>query len=94
MPTDMAGMVDVLQAQNKILTSILKQFNAGLAVLYTPTVYTVAALPTTGATGQFAFASNGRKPGEGAGSGTGVPVFWNPGTSTWFSYCSGSVVQS
>lgn len=40
-----------------------------------PVVATVAGLAAyTGAAGQHAFASNGRKPGEGAGFGTGVPV--------------------
>ena len=94
MPTDMASVVDVLQAQNKILTSILSRLNAGLMVLPVPSIYTVAGLPATGATGQFAYASNGRKPGEGAGSGTGVPVFWNAGSASWFSYCSGAAVTS
>ena len=37
-------------------------------------VYTVAALPA-GAAGKVAYASNGRKVGEGAGAGTGVLVY-------------------
>jgi hypothetical protein len=36
--------------------------------------YTVANLPTNVVEGQIAFATNGRKTGEGAGSGTGVLV--------------------
>lgn len=40
-----------------------------------PGAYTVATLPTAGTTRRLAFASNGRKNGEGAGSGTGVLVF-------------------
>jgi hypothetical protein len=36
--------------------------------------YTVATLPAVGAA-QIAYASNGRKNGEGAGAGTGVMVF-------------------
>jgi len=36
--------------------------------------YTVAGLPT-GAAGMIAYASDGRKNGEGGGSGTGVVVF-------------------
>jgi hypothetical protein len=36
--------------------------------------YTVANLPTNVVEGQLAFATNGRKTGEGAGSGTGVLV--------------------
>ena len=40
--------------------------------------YTVAALPA-GVTGAIAFASNGRKAGEGAGAGTGVLVVYSNG---------------
>jgi hypothetical protein len=36
--------------------------------------FTVASLPTPGTAGRVAFATNGRKPGEGAGAGTGVVV--------------------
>ena len=38
---------------------------------------TVAKLPATATPGDFAFASNGRKTGEGAGAGTGVFVFFD-----------------
>lgn len=38
------------------------------------TSYTVAGLPA-GTAGQLAYASNGRKVGEGAGAGTGVLVY-------------------
>ena len=34
--------------------------------------YTVAGLPVAGTAGRYAFATNGRKTGEGAGAGTGV----------------------
>lgn len=37
--------------------------------------FTVATLPTAGTAGRAAYASNGRKNGEGAGAGTGVLVF-------------------
>ena len=40
----------------------------------------------------MAFASNGRKPSEAAGAGTGVEVF-NDG-SRWISVCSGSQVAA
>jgi len=43
-------------------------------VTITLTPYTVATLPT-GAAGMIAFASDGRKNGEGGGAGTGVLVF-------------------
>jgi hypothetical protein len=88
------GVVNVLQSQNQILTAILGVLKNGVAILPDSPAYTVATLPATGLAGQFAWASNGRKPGEGAGVGTGVPVFWNSATSQWFSYLSGVVVTS
>jgi hypothetical protein len=42
--------------------------------------YTVATLPASPAAGSTAYASNGRKVGEGAGSGTGVPVYFSNGS--------------
>lgn len=93
--TDTTTLVQAINSQTQVLTSILKALLAGIAIDPAPGVFTVAGLPTAGiAIGQYAFASNGRKPGEGAGLGTGVPVFWNSATSTWFSYCSGAVVTS
>jgi len=41
------------------------------------TPVTVANLPTNATAGDRAFASNGRKPSEGAGAGTGVPVYFD-----------------
>jgi hypothetical protein len=41
-----------------------------------PAIYTVAELPNDGRTGEMLFATNGRKPGEGASTGTGAPVVW------------------
>jgi len=38
--------------------------------------YTVATLPT-GSEGMIAYATNGRKVGEGVGVGTGVPVYFS-----------------
>lgn len=37
--------------------------------------YTVATLPAAGLAGRIAFATNGRKNGEGSGAGTGVQVY-------------------
>jgi hypothetical protein len=54
--------------------------------------YAVAALPTNGGPGSLAFASNGRKPGEGPGAGSGVQVFFDG--SRWISSSSGSTVSS
>jgi hypothetical protein len=39
--------------------------------------YLVANLPSTTTEGQLAYATDGRKVGEGAGAGTGVPVYWS-----------------
>ena len=51
--------------------------------------YTVASLPTA-PNGALAYASNGRKPGEAAGAGTGVMV-WVSGYR-WLSSLSGTLV--
>jgi hypothetical protein len=53
--------------------------------------YTVAALPS-GTAGQVAYASNGRKNGEGGGSGTGVLVF-HDGTA-WRACDTGATVAA
>lgn len=42
-------------------------------------------LPATGYPGQIYWVNDGRKPGEGAGNGTGVPASWNPATLTFIS---------
>jgi hypothetical protein len=57
--------------------------------IYTPV--TVANLPAATA-GDVAFASNGRKAGEGAGSGTGVLVFYD-GTA-WRAVDTGATVAA
>ena len=55
--------------------------------------YTVANLPTSGiAAAQLAYASNGRKNGEGSGAGTGVLVF-RDGTA-WRACDTGATVAS
>lgn len=54
--------------------------------------YTVANLPAGLAAGAKAYATNGRKPGEAAGAGTGVEVFFD-GTR-WISTCSGTAVAA
>lgn len=53
---------------------------------------TVAQLPSGDFVGQSAYASNGRKAGEGAGNGTGVPV-WNDG-SVWRTLYDNSQVSA
>jgi hypothetical protein len=55
--------------------------------------YVVSALPLLGVTaGAKVFVSNGRKPNEVAGTGTGVEVFFDG--LRWISSCSGSVVAA
>jgi len=54
--------------------------------------YPVANLPAAAAAGAKAFATNGRKPSDVAGAGTGVEVFYD-GTK-WISVCSGSQVAA
>jgi hypothetical protein len=54
--------------------------------------YTVVNLPTGRSAGAKAFASNGRKPTEAAGAGSGVEVFFD--SQHWISSCSGSVVAA
>ena len=52
--------------------------------------YTVVNLPAGMTAGAKAFASNGRKPGEAVGVGTGVEVFFDG--QHWISSCGGSPV--
>lgn len=52
--------------------------------------YTVASLPGASAPGAIAFASNGRKPSETAGAGSGVGVFYDG--ARWISVCNGLAV--
>lgn len=54
--------------------------------------YTIAALPTGVVAGAKAFASNGRKPSEAAGAGTGVEVFFDG--QKWISSCSGAAAAA
>jgi hypothetical protein len=66
--------------------------NLGLT-LYSTSV-AVADLPsgTELSQGDWAYAVDGCKPGEGSGAGTGVPVFWSAGN--WVSACSGATVTA
>lgn len=95
MPSDIIDeMWDEMQA-------IKKQSQTGLAQVHTTTeqaqfvdgipAATKANLPSTGLANGTTYAtvwfcSNGRKSGEGVGSGTGVPVYWNAATSKWFKF--------
>lgn len=51
--------------------------------------YLVANLPT-GFEGRLAFATDGRKTGEGAGVGTGAPVYWSG--AAWRTYPADAAV--
>jgi hypothetical protein len=52
----------------------------------------VASLPSPAAEGDWAYAVDGRKTGEGAGEGTGVPVWWS--IDAWYAADSGAVVAA
>lgn len=82
--TDMTSVVARQDLENQILTQMLAQFRAGISILTTLPTYVVASLPATASNGQLAFASNGRKPGEIAGAGTGSLIYFNSATATWF----------
>jgi hypothetical protein len=55
-------------------------------------VYTVANLPASPPVGSVAYASNGRKVGEGAGLGTGVPGYFSAGA--WKRYSDDTTVAA
>lgn len=64
---------DTKKVQGSAVTVDDSGFMSGVSAL-TMFSYTVAGLPTATA-GRIAYASDGRKNGEGAGNGTGVLVF-------------------
>ena len=90
---DLSAVVNTGQQTNTILTKMLNALNSGIAINPVPATYTVAGLPTMGALGQMAFASNALKPGETTGSGTGMPVFWDQFTGSWFTTLGVVVAQ-
>ncbi len=55
-------------------------------------VYTVATLPTSAKPGMILHTSDGRKPSEGAGHGSGMLVFFDG--ANWISVSSGAEVTS
>ncbi len=64
-----------------------------VAVALYRTMAVVASLPLAGnAEGDWAWALDGRKPGEGAAAGTGVPCFWSNGQ--WIAATSGAAVTA
>lgn len=65
--------------------------SAVLTSVFRPPVFTVADLPA-GGNGNVAYASNGRKVGEAAGFGTGVPVYFSG--SAWRVFSTDLVVSA
>jgi len=64
-----------------------------VAVAFYKAMTAVATLPAAGVNeGDWAYAYDGRKVGEGSGSGTGVPVWWSNGS--WRAVDSGAVVAA
>lgn len=94
MATDMSSVVNVEQTRNTILSKLVTVLQGGIAVDPTPASYTVATLPATAAAGQYAWASNGRKGAEGVGAGTGLMVYFNPATLSWFTFSGNIAVTS
>ena len=84
-----------LNAANRAV-DVVNLSNSSVATQQTATAlssYTVANLPTAGiGASQIAYASNGRKNGEGAGAGTGVMVF-RDGTA-WRACDTGATVAA
>lgn len=50
------------------------------------TYATLTDAPTGLSQPENGFILSGRKPGEGAGNGTGVPAFYNPATNSWLNF--------
>ena len=72
-------------------SGLLISLEPGLGML--PPLFTVATLPSVGISeGYIAYATNGRKVGEGGGSGTGVPVYFS--NSEWRVFSTDAQVQS
>ena len=75
------------------LHSVASSLASDVGVTLYKAFTTVALLPTAGnATGDWVYAFNGRKPGEAAGLGTGVPCFYSAGN--WVAVTSGATVTA
>lgn len=56
---------------------------------------TLASLPLSGVeNGARAFATDGRKTGEAAGAGTGIPVWYDRTSLTWRTYTTGAAATA
>ncbi len=56
--------------------------------------FLVAALPSNQRNGATAFATDGRRSGESAGNGTGVPVWFDETNSRWNVFRDDSAVAA
>ena len=56
--------------------------------------FTVAQLPSGQRDGSLAFAIDGRRPGEGAGNGTGLPVWYDEANTRWSTMYDNSAVEA
>ena len=63
----------------------------GTLVLGVLPKYAYASLPT-GVNGAVVYCTDGRKTGEGAGVGTGVPAYWSDSDSDWHVFYDDSVL--
>lgn len=59
--------------------------NISCAGPFSPQQFTVSGLPSGASEGMVAYATNGRKVGQGVGAGTGVPVYFSAGEWRVFS---------
>lgn len=82
----LAGTISVSMAPDTFDAAVALQGTVNSAGL---SIYVVASLPT-GYEGRVAFASDGRKIAEGAGVGTGVPVYFS--NALWRTYPADAVV--
>jgi hypothetical protein len=89
-----AGEITVSLVQESSDDAVFAQNgDMGLADRSSLTRYTVATLPATGTyEGKLAFATNGRKVGEGPGAGTGVVVYYS--SAAWRVFATDAAVAA
>lgn len=80
-----------IEQRNKTEELLLNINGTGFS--YTFAEYTVTQLPTGLSTFQLGFASNGRKSGEVAGFGTGIPVWFDSSDNKWKTFYDNTEVQ-
>ena|SRR5579859_551609 len=93
-PQNLQQLITEFQTSNRLMMNLISVLTGGVAIQNKAPVLTVATLPVARAAGQFIWASNARKAGEGAGVGTGLMVYWNPSTSSLFTFSGNVVVTS